>query len=114
MYFGLLNTKGTLNNFFMEAFSRYQRSNFFSNFQSCSDIFEYISSSNWLICLNKHSNWRGLISLQLFILEFSDLPSSSDASNFNNMEKFDIVKYITIKKHLFLGYIRYILENFFI
>ena len=81
MYFGPLNTKVTLKNFFMEAFSRYQCSKLFFNFQSCSDVFEYISSSNWPIRLNKYLNWRQLNPLQLFILKFSDQPSSSDISD---------------------------------
>ena len=74
---------------------------FFFNFQSCSDVFEYISSSNWPIFLNKHSNWRQLNPLQLFILKFSNRPSILDASNFN---KLDFLAKIEIENsHIALG-----------
>ena len=63
------------------------RNFFFFNFQSCADIFEYISSYNWAICLSMHSNYRQLNPPQLSFLKFSDRPSSSDASNFNKLEK---------------------------
>ena len=90
MYFGALNTEVTLKKIFMEAFSRYQCSKFLFSIFSCFDVFGYILSSNWPICLNKHSNWRQLNPLQLFTVKFSDRPSSSDASNFNKLEIFAI------------------------
>ena len=87
MYFGPMNTKITLKDFFYGRFSRYQCSKFFFNFQSCSDVFKYISSSNWSIYLNEHSNWRQLNSLQLSILNFLDrLSTELDASDFEKLE----------------------------
>ena len=87
MYFGPLNTKVILKHLLMETFSRYQCSKFFFKFSEFFNVFEYILTSNWPICLNKHANWRQSNSLHLNILKFSDRPRSSDASDFNKLEK---------------------------
>ena len=78
--------------------------NFFFNFQNCSDVFEYISSSNWSTCLNKHSNWRQLNPLKHYIVNFLDQPSSSDASDFIMLKKLGFLANIEVENsHIVLG-----------